>query len=421
MSEVLELSPRINHGAVQPAGPYLAFSNPGSLEIELVKLMGVSVKESNDPIGFFGTGLKYAMATAFRLGGSMTIITGGKRYEVGGQKITLRNKEFTQITLDGEPLGFTTELGKQWEAWMVVRELYSNALDEGGRTDLVEGSLSADAGRTIIVLRGHCFTDVWKDRDSYFLDLGKEQPIQRSAFVDVYGCNQPGRSVFYRGIKIHETTAPTLYRYNLIDNVVLTEDRTLKYEFQLREALERTLITCTDKKILHRSLTTKNTFESDLPFNSSHSGVEMSEEFMACCAYLAERLPEGANRAAVRFYQNRTQTKQSLTPAILSSVQQMQLDKAIAFVEGIGCWNLTAFPIHVVRWLGEGHYGRAVDGLIYLSVECFDKGTKFVASTLYEEYVHCHYGFSDESRALQTFLFDRIISMGEDHVTKEPL
>ena len=42
--------------------------NAGTLEIELVKLLGVSVKDSSEPIGFFGTGLKYAMATAAPFG-----------------------------------------------------------------------------------------------------------------------------------------------------------------------------------------------------------------------------------------------------------------------------------------------------------------------------------------------------------------
>jgi hypothetical protein len=117
--------------------PSLVFSNPGTLDINLVKLLGVSVKESENPIGFFGTGLKYAIATTLRLGGSLTILTDGQRYEVSGRKVLLRDKEFTQVMLNDEPLGFTTELGKQWEAWMVVRELYSNALDESGRTELV--------------------------------------------------------------------------------------------------------------------------------------------------------------------------------------------------------------------------------------------------------------------------------------------
>jgi hypothetical protein len=80
MSNVVYLKP--SEPVSPTAEPHLVFSNPGTLELDFVKLMGVSVKESADPIGFFGTGLKYAMATALRLGGEMTIFTNGQRYEV---------------------------------------------------------------------------------------------------------------------------------------------------------------------------------------------------------------------------------------------------------------------------------------------------------------------------------------------------
>ncbi|HEX4610447.1 MAG TPA: hypothetical protein VH092_19815, partial [Urbifossiella sp.] len=60
MSQVLnfkEIEPR-----TETAQPYLVFSNPGAIDINLVKLLGVSVKDSDNAIGFFGTGMKYALA-----------------------------------------------------------------------------------------------------------------------------------------------------------------------------------------------------------------------------------------------------------------------------------------------------------------------------------------------------------------------
>lgn len=61
MSQVLQFNPNQSSVEAEQPDSYLVFSNPGTLEMELVKLLGVSVKETNDPIGFFGTGLKYAM------------------------------------------------------------------------------------------------------------------------------------------------------------------------------------------------------------------------------------------------------------------------------------------------------------------------------------------------------------------------
>ena len=190
----------------------------------------------------------------------------------------------------------------------------------------------------------------------------------------------------------------------------------------MNEAIERTIISSTNRDFIYRCLTSGKGFhEASLTFTDSHAPVEMSSEFKVACADLLERMPENVNRYALNFYKSRTQTEVSLLPSQLSRVQQMQFDKASDFVRKLGFDDLDRFPMQVVRWLGEGVYGKAIDGRIYIGQDCFDKGTKFLASTIVEEYVHCRYGFQDESRSMQTWLFDRIVSMGEEHVTGEPL
>jgi hypothetical protein len=422
MSNVVTLRPTAPE-AVQ-AEPYLAFSNPGVLDINLVKLLGVSVKDSDSAIGFFGTGLKYAIASTLRLGGEIVIFSGGERYDVAGEKLTLRDKEFTRVTINGEPLGFTTELGKQWEPWMVVRELYSNALDENGDTMIDSAPISEGdfPGRTVIILRGECFLSVWENRQNYFLSQ-TEARVHTSRFVNAFDALGHNHAVFYRGIKVFDTKLPTLYRYNILDKVDLTEDRTLKYEFQLKEAVEKSIITSNDTDYISACLTAgEYTFEGYLGFSSTHSNTEMSDEFKSICRKLKERRPRNLNMSAVRWYDSRVKTFLPMTLATLTRVQQAQLDKAIAFIKQIGFADeLGDYPVQVVNWLGEGIYGMAEDGTIRISKECFDKGTKFLASTLLEELVHCHYGLYDETRSMQTWLFDRIITMGEEYVSGEPL
>jgi hypothetical protein len=421
MSNVVYLKPT---EAILPASePQLVFSNTGTLELDLVKLMGVSVKETADPIGFFGTGLKYAMATALRLGGEMTIFTNGQRYDVRGRRMTLRNKDFTQVMLNDEALGFTTELGKHWEAWMVVRELYSNALDEQGEVAVMNTLPTQDtlSGRTAIVLRGECFINVWNNRQQYFLSQ-MESRVHGSPFTDAFDALGHNHAVFYRGIKVFDTSLPTLYRYNLLEDVTLTEDRTLRYEFQLKEAIEKSIITSSDTSFITTCLMAgEYSFEHYLGFSDSHSEVQMSKEFKSVCRKLGEQKPRNLNMKAIRWYEVRAKTFQPVLPVNLTKVQQAQLDKAIAFIKEIGFIDFDNHEIIVTNWLGEGIYGQAKDGRSYISKECFDKGTKFLASTLLEEFVHNRYGLNDESRALQTWLFDRIITMGEEHVTGEPL
>jgi hypothetical protein len=306
---------------------------------------------------------------------------------------------------------------------MVVRELYSNALDEQGSTSVQSGPLQAAvlAGHTAITLRGDCFLQVWNDRHRYF--LANEQKVHGSAFVDAYDSLGHNHTVFYRGIKVYDTQKPTLYRYNLLENVTLTEDRTLRYTWHLNEAIEKAIITSRDPAFIGKMLTAGDgSYESGLTFFESYANLTLSDEFKVACRKLTEKKPRNVNKAALRWYQNRTQMMLPLVPARLTKVQQVQLAKAIEFIKQIGFGDeLDRYPVEVVNWLGEGHFGKAEDDKIILCKDCFDRGTKFVASTILEEFVHNRYGLADESRDLQTWLFDRLITMGEEFVTGEPL
>ena len=426
MSEVIALRPRAEETEVTEARESaLVFSNPGSLDINLVKLLGVSVKETDSPIGFFGTGLKYAMAASLRLGGSMTIITDGQVYQVHGKGINLRSKDFTQVMLNDEALGFTTELGKQWEAWMVVRELYSNTLDEDGDTSISSETPEEmqTQDQTIVILRGQVFLDIWQKRGEYFIDRDKERAAHPSPYIEAFAAPGHNHAVFYKGIKIWDSLSPTLYRYNLVDGVTLTEDRTLKYAFDFTEALEKSIITSNDTRFIHQCLTApEGTMEAKLDFNEQYSGLEMSPEFSAICYKLNERAPANRHRNAIRWWKMRTQKAAPIVEAKLTTVQIGQLKRSVDFLKRLGYEpELEKFPILVVTWLGENIFGRADEDTVYLSTDIFDKGTKFLCSTILEELVHLQYGFLDESRPMQTWLFDRIIMMGEDHVIGEAL
>lgn len=425
MSNVVSLRPAAPEST--PAESYLVFSNPGVLDINFVKLLGVSVKDSDNAIGFFGTGLKYAIASTLRLGGEVVIFSDGQRYDIAGEKLTLRDKEFTRVSINGEPLGFTTELGKQWEPWMVVRELYSNALDENGGTSIQTHELDdlqgRSGGETIIALRGEPFIEVWNNRANYFISPD-EIPAHPSSYADAFAHRCGSRGVFYRGIRVHDTVKPTLFRYNIRERITLTEDRTAKYLWQITEAVERSIITSADTGFITRVLTSGDeTFEGSLSFSdSSLLTLPMSDEFQAVCSALAARKPTKMNRNAIKYYQDRTQRLVPTTPVKLSPVQEKQLAKATDFIRSLGfADSLDDYPIMVVNWLGEHVYGLAKDGQILLTKQAFDLGTKKLAAIILEEFVHNHFKLYDETRELQSWLFERVVTMGEEFVLMEPL
>jgi len=60
------------------------------------------------------------------------------------------------------------------------------------------------------------------------------------------------------------------------------------------------------------------------------------------------------------------------------------------------------------------------DETIFIAERVFHMGTKQMASALIEEYIHLKHGYHDMTRELQTFLFDKIVSLGEE-INGEPL
>ena len=110
----------------------VSFQNPGLIDLRAIQIMGVSVKDTDNPIGYFGTGLKYAIATLLRNSQSITIWRGLEPYRFSASAENIRGKSFSVVRMNGEPLGITTDLGRNWQMCHAFREVYAHNLDERG-------------------------------------------------------------------------------------------------------------------------------------------------------------------------------------------------------------------------------------------------------------------------------------------------
>ena len=95
-------------------GQTVFFSNDGEMDILGATIMGVHVKEGSNPIGHFGTGLKFAIATLLRTGHAVKIYVGEKLYNFDVEKVNIRGKDFDVVCMTCVRLGFTTDTGKNW-------------------------------------------------------------------------------------------------------------------------------------------------------------------------------------------------------------------------------------------------------------------------------------------------------------------
>lgn len=132
----------------------LIITNPGLVDAMAFHLIGASSKRNDDKtIGFFGSGLKYAIAGLMRKRIPFQVWRGTEVLDITTDKVVMRGQEYERIIIDGVPTSFTLDMGPKWETWMFIRELYANAIDEGGEMAVTDDYMQfIKDGHTTIVL-----------------------------------------------------------------------------------------------------------------------------------------------------------------------------------------------------------------------------------------------------------------------------
>lgn len=255
------------------------FKTPGLLDIRSFTVMGLTAKPNSDnPIGKFGTGLKYAIAVLLRSGAKVRLFIGETEYEFYTAEQFYRGKEFNQVKLrkrksllkrwQYEELPFTTEYGRFWKLWQAFRELESNTRDEGGVTFTAEeysvSSINDDSDCTIIEVDSPEFYEVYQDRDKVFLP-NSLTARHSSGSVQVF--NEPSNYIYWRGIRVFDLEKPSMYTYNILRELELTEDRTLKNIYYAVMVVAEAVACAEDERWINAVLTAKeSSFEHQLDF-----------------------------------------------------------------------------------------------------------------------------------------------------------
>lgn len=390
----------------------IIFENEGLISKRSITTFGVSSKENESAIGYFGTGLKYAIAILLRENIDITIYIGKEKLVFTKETETVRVDDFDIVCMNGEKLGFTTELGKNWALWQAFRELYCNCTDEYGK--IRKGKrVASSASKTVVAVKGKEFDAIYDNLDEYFLS---SEPIYKDNSVEIHSGGN--NAIFYKGVRIHSTNKPTLYTYNFISSVSLTEDRTVSSLYSLNCQLGRMVLACDDGDIIRNMCTAPDTcYESEIDFNWS---TDPSDAFLSTIGALHKEFSRSVNRSALAKFLAIHKSKAEPEKKEVSDIQKMQLVKAIKFCKLIG-HKVDDYPIIVTDFMGDGVLGMARDGNIYVSSRVFMTGTKYLAATILEEYFHLQFKLHDETYEMQNFLFDVIMTVGEQFALKEPL
>lgn len=374
------------------------FCNAEPIDLNAISLMGVSVKTRDNPVGFFGTGLKYSIATLLRTGHQIDLIRAGHRIPFTVRSESIRGEEFDRVMMGEEPLGFTTKLGRSWEPWQAYRELYCNCTDEGG---VISDERPAGDFGTVFVVTGEGIARCHRERDEIILS---SKPIAQTSDAAIHRGGSP--HAFYRGVRAHQHNTIALFTYNIKARMELTEDRTVKHSYYVAYHVANLVPQIDDEDVIEKILLAPPaSFEKSLNY-------ELADK--PCDAFMrtVRRLRHNAhlNLSALKLWEKYADIKYSVTEAALDQFEELLLEKAFLLLRRLGC-QIERHDFVVVDGLGESIFGTVRRNHILISRRVFDYGETFVASTIYEEWLHRDKQMADESRDLQNFLFEKLLSM----------
>lgn len=398
----------------------LVFANDGLLDPRSITTFGVSAKESANAIGFFGTGFKYAIAILLREGCEITVQSGEKVYVFAARKMKIRGTSFAVVTMNGKSLSFTTELGKTWKLWQAIREIYCNCIDEPNAAiyEAEDDQATFPLGnQTIITVTGEKVMAEWSKREDFILTSKPFEII--NSIVEIHA--GASKFVYYKGIRVLEMDEPSQFTYNILRKTELTEDRTMKYSWEVRQIIREVAMKTIDSRVIEKLVIAP---EGYAEHKMNMEGVLPSEKFLEVVARFAKERKPGLNQSALHVC--RTFAMERLQDSDedfinLNTVDTMRLVKAIQFCRFLE-FNVDEYPIKVSEYLGDSILGLADRSkqTIYLSRRVFTLGSSFLASTLIEEFLHLKHNLNDCDRNMQNFLFETIVALGE-RLKGEPL
>lgn len=395
------------------------FSNPGHMDILAATTLGVNAKTNDSPIGYFGTGLKYAIATLLRNGHVIRISIGKTLHTFSASPMESRGTTFeiVEMMINGKErrtLGFTTALGKNWGIREAYREIYSNMLDEGGEfTTSHRGE-----GFTTIEVQGKEFSEFHPKRDDASTGIIlptnlTDKLVYKNEAVEIY--DHPGEQFYYKGFATLKIN--TLQTYNYLDGMQLTEDRTVDiWSVRARVmqlACYHELPTSVMEKLL---LAPSNCFENSLNFSyefPAPSNLEAMESLVQQYGELVN--PSARKRLFELGRKNKKNFKvvpgNDLTPDERDVVESCVL---LLYEHGLKMvWSL-----EIVEDLPDdqwGHWDRA-DRKIRIVRRILASRRQFLC-TLLEEVFHARSDAQDFTREFQNYFLTSVAAL----LLREPL
>jgi len=403
---------------------YLEFTNEGEIDVNALRLLGASTKETDaSKIGFWGTGLKYAIAVLLREDVAVKVFSGKKEIKIGKRKTKMRNETFEVMTVNGTPTSVTTRMGKDWELWYAVRELYANMKDEGRDTIGVKDKAEGKAGETRIFVEFSAeLKDVFDNLPKYFC-FSREVKYE-FALDKVFTRYSKKKGIIYRRGFAVGSMENMLFDYDLHD-ININETRTIKSSYNLPQHLGLALRRYAPLEVIRRLVNTACYERDELDYDWS-DGAGFCDSWLnalrgmviipreATGFYVDDMseahliLPSGLCKALNKFYGDSliirgfSNGKEKIMQKIeISEVERQAIDsvitKMVKVFPDVGNINL------YVAKMKSNILGTVDKGGIVLNQNLFNMGEHELMKTIIEEYIHIKSGATDRTREFQDY------------------
>ena len=376
----------------------MIFQNKGLLDIAAITTMGVSVKRPGS-FGYFGTGLKFSIATILREGGQISIHIGEEIYRFTTQTEEIRGQSFDLVLMNGMRLGFTTQLGRNWKPWMVLRELACNAMDEeGGEFFHVEDGSPAGHGRnmTTVVVNWDDLDEAYRHRAEIFCDTTILTTVQDKLEVRSGMSSQ----FYYRGVRVYALEKASRYTYNILATQMLTEDRTLQGSYSATKIIRNFWRTCEDKTLLSGALIDcEKFFEGQINYATEYGDEPLSKAIVDVVMDARLRNEKDINKSALEAVLALNRQRKEVTHTSTIRDDSGPIPRVLTALERMGI-QVTS-DIVVLDELPGDLLSLAEHGRIYIRASLANKGNpRKLALEIVYRFLDLHYWTMEDAAGL---------------------
>jgi len=428
---------------------YIKIESKGVVDPKAFFLIGASTKRGDDSkIGFFGSGLKYSVAFLLRNNIKFKVFADYAEIKFKTKPSDFREQSFDVIWIDKKETSMTTEMGMDWEHWSVIREIFSNAIDEGDNAiSVVKKSECVPVeDKTVFYIEvTPQMQEIITNWDLYFTEKRKDLLYSDTDSNQLY-IGGDGLVVYRKGIRcLYTKEEKPIFNYDL-SWVEINESRSIKNEWDFKYALTKFLQAIADETIVAQIINLVNKrWEANLNWHCSASCY--SEMWLAVirrrilvpyenAGFWDKLISESPSDYLILPAKMITGLKDRFLDKVrvvgdsenivgdgtfmamseLSERQTHLLDESKRFLADAE--YEIKYPMLVVEFVNKLRLGQALNEQILLSTKLFEKGTKQIVACIIEENEHLLTGFSDESRDFQNHWISKYVSALEDKTGK---